>query len=68
MVGSIVDPYHCEWGRVVGDRIRRLRRDRGLTLIQLGADVRGPDGRGYTGGFISRLERGRAAASLTSTP
>ncbi|MEA2441322.1 MAG: Helix-turn-helix domain [Thermoleophilaceae bacterium] len=58
------DPYYCEWAAVVGGRIRRLRRRRRATLLDLGRAVVIP-GRGhYSAGFISRLERGRATAPL----
>jgi transcriptional regulator with XRE-family HTH domain len=67
-VGSVPpDRYYCEWGALVGGRIRRTRRQRRMTLQALGvamARVR-PDGRGpYTAGFVSRLERGLTNASL----
>src|SRR5919204_5156590 len=48
------DPYHCEWGVIVGDRIRRLRRDSK------------PDGGHYTQGFFSRMERGWASGPLVT--
>jgi hypothetical protein len=38
------DPFHCEWGTVVGDRIRRLRRERGMTLRDLCLEVDKPQG------------------------
>lgn len=58
------DPYFCEWSVVVGDRIRRLRNTRGLTLVQLSRLVEKPGGGGYSPGYISRLERGWATAPL----
>lgn len=58
------DPYHCEWGIVVGDRIRRLRKQRDLTLNQLCLNVFKPEGGNYTAGYLSRLERGWASAPL----
>jgi transcriptional regulator with XRE-family HTH domain len=59
------DPYHCEWGVVVGDRIRRLRKDKGWSLAQLALNVWKPDGQGhYSAGYFSRLERGWASAPL----
>jgi transcriptional regulator with XRE-family HTH domain len=58
------DPYHCEWGAVVGDRIRRLRRDRGWSLAQMALRVYKPDGGHYSAGYFSRLERGWASAPL----
>lgn len=59
------DPYHCEWGAVVGDRVRRLRRDRDLTLLQLAPLVRRPcEPAPFSVGYFSRLERGSAKAKL----
>jgi transcriptional regulator with XRE-family HTH domain len=52
---------------VVGGRIRRLRRQRAMTLHALGSSIGKDEGRKpgyYSGGFISRLERGRASAPL----
>jgi transcriptional regulator with XRE-family HTH domain len=51
-------PYLVEWGIVVGDRIRRLRRDAGWRLIDLAAEVQKPEGGHYSAGYFSRLERG----------
>ena len=61
-----LDPYHCEWGVIVGDRIRRLRRGREMTLADLCASVHKPDGGHYTTGFFSRLERGWASGPLVT--
>ena len=58
------DPYHCAWGAVVGDRIRRLRQDRNMTLHDLAGVVRKPEGGHYSAGYFSRLERGWASAPL----
>ncbi len=59
------DPYHCEWSVVVGDRIRRLRNARSLTLGEMTDLVAKPDGDGrYSAGYLSRLERGNAGAPL----
>jgi transcriptional regulator with XRE-family HTH domain len=59
------DPYYCEWGAVIGDRVRRLRRERGMTLLELGAATRKPEDRSqWSPAFLSRLERGRANAPL----
>ena len=60
-----VDRYFCEWGLVIGSRVRRLRRQRAMSLATLGKSIGKDDGCGYySGGFISRLERGRASAPL----
>lgn len=61
---STRDPYHCEWGAVVGDRVRRLRRDRDMTLYDLTRAVHKPEGGHYSPGYFSRLERGFANAPL----
>ena len=58
------DPYHCAWGAVVGDRIRRLRQSRTMTLYDLTRAVRKPEGGHYSPGYFSRLERGWASAPL----
>ena len=58
------DPYRCEWGAVVGDRIRRLRRARSLTLKDLRERIYKPNGGRYSLGYLSRLERGWTNAPL----
>ncbi len=58
------DPYRCEWSAVVGDRIRRCRRARDLTLVQLARQVHKPEGGLYSAGYLSRIERGWASAPL----
>ena len=58
------DRYYCEWAVVVGDRIRRLRRARDLTLYRLCHLVHKPEGGHYSPGHLSRLERGWASAPL----
>ena len=60
------DRYFCEWGVVVGDRIRRLRPARDWHLIDLCKAVDKPDGGHYTTGFFSRLERGWGSGPLTT--
>lgn len=62
--GGNADPYFCEWGAVVGDRVRRLRRDANLTLHELSLLVRRPEGGRHSAGYFSRLERGAASAPL----
>jgi hypothetical protein len=60
------DPYFCDWGVVVGDLIRRLRRGKDMALIDLCHIVDKPDGGQYTPGFFSRLERGWASGPLAT--
>jgi len=62
----LTDAYFCEWGLVVGDRVRRLRRERDMTLKDLSFAVRKPDGDHYSMGFFSRLERGSASGPLAA--
>jgi transcriptional regulator with XRE-family HTH domain len=61
-----IDRDRCEWTVVVGDRIRRLRRDRGLTLVDLAAMVEKPRGKCFSPGYISRVERGWANTPLST--
>lgn len=56
--------YREEWAGVVGGRIRRLRTARGMTLGQLVARVPKPGGGYYSGGYLSRIERGWGSAPL----
>src|SRR3954453_1417496 len=58
------DPYWCEWGMVVGSRIRRRRREREMTLEDLAAGVHRPEGGKHSIGYLSRPERGSASAPL----
>jgi transcriptional regulator with XRE-family HTH domain len=60
--GLPADPTYCEWGAVVGGRIRRLRRWRRATLQDLGRSLVRPNGGHYSAGFVSRLERGQTSA------
>jgi transcriptional regulator with XRE-family HTH domain len=62
--GLPADPTYCEWGAVIGGRIRRLRRLRRMTLGDLGRALTRPDGSYHSAGFVSRLERGRSAGAL----
>ncbi len=58
------DPYYREWAVVVGDRIRRLRNERGWSIAELAHCVRKPEGGHYSAGYFSRLERGWGTAPL----
>jgi transcriptional regulator with XRE-family HTH domain len=55
-----IDHQRCDWTIVVGDRVRRLRRDRGMTLVQLGTAA------GFSPGYVSKIERGWANAPLSA--
>jgi transcriptional regulator with XRE-family HTH domain len=61
-----IDRNRCEWTIVVGDRIRRLRRDRDLTLVELSWKVEKPNGKTYSPGYLSKIERGWANAPLST--
>lgn len=56
--------YHTDWGGVVGDRVRRLRRARGLVLRDFEEKIERPDGGHYSLSYFSRLERGSSSAPL----
>ena len=56
------EPLTCEWSIVVGDRIRRLRLEHGLSLRELAEQLPCPRGGAYSGATLSRLERGRASS------
>jgi transcriptional regulator with XRE-family HTH domain len=56
--------YLTEWGAVVGDRVRRLRRDRDMTLAGLGRAIVKPEGGHFSPGYVSKLERGWTSAAL----
>ncbi len=56
--------YRCEWGQVVGRRVRALRQKAGLRIIDPAEDIRRADGRPYSASFVSRLERGWASPQL----
>ena len=58
------DPYFNEWSQVVGERIRRLRRERELNLAHFSGLIYKPEGGHYSGGYFSRLERGWSSAPL----
>src|SRR3954452_5529042 len=57
-----LDPYFCDWAEVVGGRIRRLRRARGISLRDLADKLVLPGGTRHSIGYLSRLERGWASA------
>jgi transcriptional regulator with XRE-family HTH domain len=61
-----IDDQRCDWTIVVGDRIRRLRRDRDLSLVQLAERVRKPGGGTFSPGYFSKIERGWANAPLST--
>ncbi len=56
--------YRCEWSVVVGDRVRRLRNARGLTLVEMTRVIEKPNEGFYSPGYFSRLERGWASPPL----
>ena len=56
--------YRCEWGRIVGGRVRQWRQQAGLTLTDLGPMALRADGGQYSASFFSRLERGWASPPL----
>jgi len=58
--------YRCDWGEVVGRRVRVLRQQRGLLIWQLAEKLYRADGRPYSASFVSRLERGWASPPLWS--
>jgi transcriptional regulator with XRE-family HTH domain len=61
-----VDHQRCEWTIVVGDRIRRLRRDRQLSLVELARLTRKPRGGNFSAGYVAKIERGWANTPLAS--
>ena len=58
------DPYFQEWAVVVGDRIRRLRNERGWSLVDLARRITKPEGGYYSAGYFSRFERGASSPPL----
>lgn len=56
--------YRMEWAEVVGRRVRALRRQRDMTIIELAGEIERADGRPYSPSFVSRLERGWASPPL----
>jgi transcriptional regulator with XRE-family HTH domain len=57
-----LSPYYCDWGHVVGSRMRRLREARGMTLRDLAAAVMTAERRSHSIGYLSHLERGMSSA------
>jgi transcriptional regulator with XRE-family HTH domain len=58
------DPLYCEWAVVIGNRIRRLRKSRDMSLADFAMTVHKPEGGQYTPSYFSRLERGWASSPL----
>lgn len=58
------DRFRREWAIVLGERIRRLRRDRDMTLLQISALVQKPEGGNYWPGYFGRIEKGYFGAPL----
>lgn len=56
--------YRCEWGEVVGRRVRTLRQREEMRLVDLANTLWRVDGKPYSPSFVSRLERGWASAPL----
>jgi transcriptional regulator with XRE-family HTH domain len=56
--------YYNEWSAVVGDRVRRMRAARGLTLQDVADRIAKPNGGNYSDSFFSRLERGASSPPL----
>ena len=56
--------YRTPYTLMVGARLRRLRKARGLTQYQALQHVRRPRGGTYTQGFLSRIEAGYANSPL----
>lgn len=58
--------YRCDWGQVVGRRVRLLREREGLRLVDLADKLYRADGKPYSASFVSRVERGFASPPLYS--
>jgi len=56
--------YRCEWGEVVGRRVRTLRQREDMRIVDLANTLWRVDGKPYSASFVSRLERGWASAPL----
>lgn len=56
--------YRMEWAIVVGRRVRALRHQREMSIIDLAQEIERADGRPYSPSFVSRLERGWASPPL----
>jgi transcriptional regulator with XRE-family HTH domain len=59
-----LDRFFHEWAMIVGDRIRRLRMERGWTLHFAAGELVRPDGGSYSPSYLGKLERGVAYAPL----
>jgi transcriptional regulator with XRE-family HTH domain len=59
-----VDHHWHEWAMIVGDRLRRLRRERSWTLADAAREIVRPDGGAYSPGYLGKIERGVAYAPL----
>jgi transcriptional regulator with XRE-family HTH domain len=60
--------YRREYGKVLGERIRRLRRTHGLTVYDLSARIRKPGAKveHFSASYYARIERGYTSAALYS--
>lgn len=56
--------YRCEWGEVVGRRVRTLRQREEMRISDLANAIWRFDDKPYSPSFVSRLERGWASAPL----
>ena len=56
--------YYNEWSAVVGDRARRMRAARRMTLADVAERIAKPNAGRYSAAFFSRLERGASSPPL----
>lgn len=56
--------YICDWSVLVGQRIRRVRRERDMSLKELGLQMAKPGGGSYSPSHVSRVERGWSSSPL----
>ena len=59
-----LDPHVRDWPKVIGNRIRRLRRARSWTLSELARYAWRPNPRPFDPGYLSRIERGLVGPPL----